>query len=197
MPTYRNITIKLVSHFDILTIPEYAPPATLNDPFSIPPYLVNAEKSLVSVYVSTYPLSQFWLSYSISAPHPPKSFCYFKLFINGASIVSWGCGKEDGYKGKTMFSLFDSGERWMGVPGIDVRAFYFASDSETIQQTKNNALGDIMEVRVYRSKGRIRINPELESFRDLVNQSNGPSSQSLQQPAYKKTQPRNIKGGVR
>ncbi|KAL8955925.1 MAG: hypothetical protein Q9193_006388, partial [Seirophora villosa] len=117
MPAYRNITINLVSQFDILNIPEYAPPASLEDPFAAPPTPV--DKSLVSCYIPIYPLSQFWLSYSISAPHPPKALYYFKLFINGACVVSWGCGEENGFKGKTTYGLFDSGQRWMGEPGVD------------------------------------------------------------------------------
>ncbi|KAL8727911.1 MAG: hypothetical protein Q9166_005737 [cf. Caloplaca sp. 2 TL-2023] len=191
MPVYRNITINLVSQFDILNIPEYAPPAMPDDPFLAPPALV--DNSLVSCYVPTYPLSQFWFSYSISAPHPPKALYYFKLFINGASVVSWGCGERNGFKGSTMYGLFDSGDRWMGVPDVAARAFTFASDATT-QQSMSNALGQVMEIRVYRSGGRKRVRPKLEEFSAVVARSvyHVPVSQSKNG----KGQPQNIKGGI-
>ncbi|KAL8773028.1 MAG: hypothetical protein Q9209_002048 [Squamulea sp. 1 TL-2023] len=191
MPVYRNITINLVSQFDILNIPEYAPPAKSDDPFSTPPTLV--DNSLVSCYVPTYPLSQFWFSYSISAPHPPKALYYFKLFINGASVVSWGCGERDGFKGRTMYGLYDSGDRWMGAPDVAARAFTFASDATT-QQSMSNTLAQMMEIRVYRARGRRRIMPELEQFSAVIARSGNQVHPS--QLKNSKGQPQNIKGGV-
>ncbi|KAL8686077.1 MAG: hypothetical protein Q9218_007365 [Villophora microphyllina] len=172
MPTYRNITINLVSQFDILNIPEYAPPATHSDPFSEVPALV--DKSLVSCYIPIYPLSQFWLSYSVSAPHPPKALYFFKFFINGVCVVSWGCGEDNGFKGKTMYALFDSGELWMGEPTVDAMGFGFTSDATT-QTSTSSMPGHAMEVRVYRARGRRRIKPELEDVRTVVGR---PSKQS-------------------
>ncbi|KAL8988722.1 MAG: hypothetical protein Q9177_002248 [Variospora cf. flavescens] len=191
MPAYRNITINLVSQFDILNIPEYAPPTPFDDPFSAPPAL--ADKSLVSCYIPIYPLSQFWLSYSISAPHPPKALYYFKLFINGACVVSWGCGEENGFKGKTTYGLFDSGDRWMGEPGVDVRAFTFACGTST-RYAMHGIPGQMMEVRVYRSRGRKRTRPELEDFKAIIARSGNQS----QPPQLKgsKGQSKNLLGGI-
>lgn len=191
MPVYRNITINLVSQFDILNIPEYAPPATPDDPFSPPAF---ADNSLVTCYVPTYPLSQFWFSYSISPPHPPKALYYFKLFINGASIVSWGCGEKDGFKGRTMYGLYDSGGRWMGMPDVAARAFTFVDDATT-QRSMSNTLAHVMEIRVYRARGRKRIRPKLEDFSAVVIRSGNqlPSSQ----PKGSKAQSQNIKGGIK
>ncbi|CAO1599843.1 hypothetical protein XANCAGTX0491_003554 [Xanthoria calcicola] len=190
MPVYRNITINLVSQFDILNIPEYAPPATPDDPFSPPAF---ADNSLVTCYVPTYPLSQFWFSYSISPPHPPKALYYFKLFINGASIVSWGCGEKDGFKGRTMYGLYDSGGRWMGMPDVAARAFTFVDDATT-QRSMSNTLAQVMEIRVYRARGRKRIRPKLEDFSAVVVRSGNqlPSSQTKSS----KAQSQNIKGGI-
>ena len=102
MPTYRTLTLSLVSQFDILTIPEYAPPSIPPDPFtdvSTVPTLVNPSTFTVSVYIPTYPGSQFWLSYSIAPPWPHGMVYYFKLFVNGECLVNWGCGEEEGHKG--------------------------------------------------------------------------------------------------
>ena len=167
MPTYRSIIISLISQFDILTIPEYAPPSTPNDPFSPSPTLVEPDLSLVSVYIPTYPSSQFWLSYNISPPHPPNALYYFKLFLNGACVASWGCGEEDEYRGKTVFGLFESSESWKGERGVEKRALCFASENDD-PQSVSDPLGDFLEVRVYRSNGRKRIMPEIQDFRTLA-----------------------------
>ncbi|KAL8831549.1 MAG: hypothetical protein Q9170_005249 [Blastenia crenularia] len=190
MPAYRNITISLVSQFDILNIPEYAPPA-LDDPFSASPALV--DNSLVSCYVPIYPLSQFWLSYSISAPHPPKALYYFKLFIDGACVVSWGCGEENGFKGKTMYGLYDSGERWMGEPGIDARVFGFA-DEATAHRPMNNSLAQVIEVRVYRARGRKRTRPMLEDFKVVMARSG--NQRPMLPIKGSKSQSQKTKGGI-
>jgi hypothetical protein len=167
MPTYRSITLSLVSQLGILTIPEYPPPPTTSpDPFFAgnAPTLLNSDESLVSVYIPTYPCSRFWLAYSISPPYPPNAVYYFKLFINGRHVVSWGCGKADGYKGKTMFGLYDAGENRKGRSCIERRAFSFADDDIRKIGAGVSAEEDMMEVRVFRSKGRKRIRPEVVAF---------------------------------
>lgn len=174
MPTYRSITISLVSQFDILTIPEYAPPSTSTDPFSETPTLVDPGQSLVSVYVPTYPSSQFWLSYSISPPYPPHALFYFKLFLNNTHVVSWGCGAEDEYKGKTMFGVYCAGDSRLGKVGIEKRVFCFASEeygSGKVDGSRER-LGDVMEVRVYRARGRKRIWPELVELKEPTKKGN-------------------------
>ncbi|KAL8763150.1 MAG: hypothetical protein Q9194_007413 [Teloschistes cf. exilis] len=188
MPTYRNITINLVSQFDILNIPEYAPPTTHSDPFAENPALI--DKSLVSCYIPIYPLSRFWFAYSISAPHPPKALYYFKLFMNGACVVSWGCGEENGFKGKTMYALFDSGELWMGEPTVDAMGFGFRSETMD-PNSLNGMLGHAMEVRVYRARGRRRIKPDLEDARAVVGKQSQTSKTSGSGPGTQA-----VKGGV-
>ncbi|KAL8635249.1 MAG: hypothetical protein Q9228_007243 [Teloschistes exilis] len=188
MPTYRNITINLVSQFDILNIPEYAPPTTHSDPFAENPALI--DKSLVSCYIPIYPLSRFWFAYSISAPHPPKALYYFKLFMNGACVVSWGCGEENGFKGKTMYALFDSGELWMGEPTVDAMGFGFRSETMD-PNSLNGMLGHAMEVRVYRARGRRRIKPDLEDARAVVGKQSQASKTSGSRPGTQA-----VKGGV-
>ncbi|KAL8969305.1 MAG: hypothetical protein Q9183_002063 [Haloplaca sp. 2 TL-2023] len=169
MPTYRNITINLISQLGILNIPEYDPPAAAHDPFSEPQAIV--DNSLVSCYVPIYPLSQFWFQYNISAPHPPRALYFFKLFINGTCIVSWGCGEENGFKGSTMYGLYDSGERCTGEPGVDMRGFGFARGAAS-QGPSDAMLERVMEIKVYRSRCRRRIQPELEEFKTPGGQTN-------------------------
>lgn len=172
MPTYRSITTSLVSQFDILIIPEYEPPKTPIDPFLNAPTLINHDHSLVSVYIPTYPSSQFWLCYSIAPPYPPKMLYYFKLYINKTHIVSWGCGEEDGYEGKTMFGLFDPGPSSSKLSQIERRVLCFAPENNNGNQLTSDNLSDVLEVKVFRSKGRKRMAPELKDFRSVSGVTN-------------------------
>ena len=228
MPRFRNITLSLQSQYDILTIPEYAPPTLLppanvpspaigvalskglppipsnlpEDPFTIdagssnqPVYsllrsdsnisLLNTETSTISVFVPNYPRSQFWPAYSIEGPHPPGLLYYFKLFLHGRHIVSWGCGEEDGYEGKAMFGIFrhQSGKR------AESWAFCFGPDDRDVTPVRRGGLReqldhsrDAMEIRVYRSRGRTRVPTELKTF-------DGPRQVKLP-----KGHPRNVQG---
>ncbi|KAI9812161.1 MAG: hypothetical protein M1827_004827 [Pycnora praestabilis] len=194
MPTYRSITLSLISQFDMLTIPEYAPPthspsttatvppnlSSSNDPTAnltntttttmipFPPTLINPALSLVSIYIPTYANSQFWLRYSIAAPHPPHALYYFKLFIDNTHIVSWGCGEGNQWRGKCMFGLFDGGEDWMRERSVEKRIFRFARDdvggggNGESREEGGTKEGSVMEIRVFRAKGRVRVGKVLE-----------------------------------
>ncbi|KAL9117197.1 MAG: hypothetical protein Q9187_006267, partial [Circinaria calcarea] len=163
MPTYRSITLSLVSQFDVLTLPEFAPPTHSNDPFSPTPTLVNTDQSLVSVYIPTYPNSQFWIAYSVTAPYPPNAIFYFKLFVNGTPILSWGCSEDDGFKGKTMFGIFET-ELQDGAKALEKRLLGFGPDEPKAAKMHKGSLSDVMEVRVFRSRGRTRIHPVTANF---------------------------------
>ena len=179
MPTYRSITISLVSQFDILTIPEFGPPQTPNDPFISAPTLVNHDHSLVSIYIPTYPSSQFWLHYSITPPYPPKMLYYFKLYINGNLIVSWGCGEEDGYEGKTMFGLFHPGSGPSKGNRLEQRVFCFGPDRPLGDEPPSlDNLNDVIETKVFRSKGRKRIKSEVEGYQTVSGKTNADSAKS-------------------
>ena len=108
--------------------------------------------------------------------------------------MSWGCGEENGFKGSTMYGLYDSGERCTGGPGVDMRGFGFASEAAS-QGPADALLGRVMEVKVYRSRSRRRIQPELEEFQTLGAQT------TKQAPAPKSSGPRvkaaSTKGGIR
>ncbi|KAI9679853.1 MAG: hypothetical protein M1817_004867 [Caeruleum heppii] len=160
MPTYRSITLSLISQFDILTIPEFSP--TLSHTLSAQsnPDTSTADPppsphSTVSVLIPSYPSSQFWLSYSIAPPHPPRAQYYFKLYLAGRHVVSWGVSERNGFVGKTMFGLFDAGEDWMGIERVERRAFCFGA--EGVDQSSEMDEKPVMEVRVFRAKGRKRV----------------------------------------
>ena len=170
MPSYRSITISLISQYDILTIPEYNPPRpSSDDPFvaSQGPKHIDITKSIVSVYVPRFPRSQFWLCYSIRPPHPPNALYYFKVYLSGKELMSWGCGENEGYKGKAMWGLYDTGIDWMGEKTIERRVLCFSGKDEV--QHHGEASHDpehALEIRVYRAKGRKQIVPQVERLTD-------------------------------
>ena len=170
MPTFRSITTSLVSQFDICDVPEFTPPAALNDPFSTPPPSIDTDRALVSVYIPIYPTSRFWLSYSISPPNPPKLLYYFKLYINGRSIVSWGCGADNDFQGRTMFGLFER----IQIDGnvrksyFERRLLCFGSEDESVQNEIPKSLSGLMEIKVFRSNGRKRIEPEIKDYQSSL-----------------------------
>ena len=153
MPGYRSITLGVISQYDCLQLPEYPPRQPPEDPFTTRPTLISPSEALVSVYIPSYPGSNFWLSYSISTPHPPRALYYFKLSINGNPVANWGCGEQEGYAGKTMFGLYRGADG-----GIERRAFGFAEQDGPGKGPN----GEMMEIKVYRAKGKRTIMPEIE-----------------------------------
>ena len=79
--------------------------------------------------------------------------------------MSWGCSEDDGYKRKTMFGLFDSGKTSPKRPVLQRRALCFAAedDDDAAKYAADN-LDQVMEVRVFRSRGRKRIRPEIGEY---------------------------------
>lgn len=64
-----------------------------------------------------------------------------------------------------MFAMSDSIQSWMGQPNIERRAICFVSPEEAANTVHaSNSFEDFMELKVYRSKGRKRIQPILESL---------------------------------
>ena len=187
MPSYGSISITLVSQFDILTIPEFAPaPMSLSstkDTSPDPVSLVNEEASLVSVYVPTYRGSQFWLTYSISPPYFPKAIFYFKLFLNQVHLVSWGVTEEDGYAGKTTFGLFQSQNGVLGRTITEKRGLSFGNCDQA-----EGTPPDVLEVRVFRSKGRKRhgiILGEVEEVMEKVHENERDAGEPLRREGIK------------
>ena len=62
-----------------------------------------------------------------------------------------------------MFGLFDAEPGWFGEGGVEKRAFCFARERGG-EAVNEGGLGDVLEVRVFRSKGRRRTEPEMGRF---------------------------------
>ncbi len=167
MPVSHGVKVQLKSQYDIQTIPEYAPPPSKRKS-SIK--LLDQERSLISVYIPRLECSQFWICYSAAPSDGLTKFFYFKLSLDGAHVVSWGCGEGDGYEGKTMFGLFGTGKR-----DAQKRAFFFSQlETEREGEDQESMKPDgVLELRIYRSSSRKRIPPDLVEFRDTHIGRNG------------------------
>lgn len=175
MPTYRSINIELHSQFDIETFPEYRPRSPeyyaehgVKGP--IPPH-VDDKTSTCNVYVPVLPGSQFWIGYSVSPPVPDDQLFLFKLFINGAHIVSWSTGKEHGWKGKTMFGLYER-EYEHGRTRVEKRVLCFTPPNRKTKEWSDVAdafdTDAYMEIRIHRAHASKRFMRQVEPYKDTV-----------------------------
>ncbi|KAF2744794.1 hypothetical protein M011DRAFT_470104 [Sporormia fimetaria CBS 119925] len=165
MPEHRGISLALHSQFDIETLPEYFP---AEQTYDSPPY-INDKASTVSVFIPVFPGSQFWLSYVVNLPLPDEQCVFFKLFIDGAHVVSWSCGKKEDWKGKTVFGLFEKVEE-DGKRRVEKRVLCFASPGEG---TGNGEKERYLEVKVFRARARKRIPRVCEEFEGTGFAKNG------------------------
>ncbi|OCK75284.1 hypothetical protein K432DRAFT_362360 [Lepidopterella palustris CBS 459.81] len=197
MPNFRTISISLRSQYDVDSIPEFDPPdKNAKARFSTTPLIPSLPKAIdettstASVYIPVYPSSQFWVCYNISPPVHPGTYFFFKLFINGAHVVSWGCGKEAQWKGKTMFALYESPEDKDAKKRVEKRALFFAPKGEG----ENTVLGigptAFVEVRVHRANGRRREVRRLEEFSKTFHGQHGHGIELVNAGPAKKEHPK-------
>ena len=174
MPTYRGISVELRSQFDVEALPEYFPRPqayyTARGVSAPVPDVFDETGSTCSVYVPVLPASQFWINYYVSPPVPQHQFFLFKLFINGAHIVSWSCGKDNAWKGKTMFGLYEREQGEDGKKRIEKRALCFTTPDKVDGEWKdvNDAFDAhaYLEIRLHRASGRKRVARELEEYKE-------------------------------
>jgi hypothetical protein len=172
MPTYRSINIALHSQFDVETLPEYFPLSqeyyTARGVVRIAPRPIDDATSTCTVYVPVLPGSTFWIGYSVSPPVPDDHFFLFKLYINNAHIVSWSTGKEEGWRGKTMFGLYERPQDEEGKTKVEKRVLGFTcpdKDGSTWDDVKDPFDENMsMEIKVHRAHGRKRVERELEVY---------------------------------
>jgi hypothetical protein len=180
MPTYRSINIALHSQFGIETLPEYYPLSqahytSLGIACTVPK-LVDDDASTCSVYIPVLPGSTFWIGYSVSPPVPDGHYFLFKLYINGTHIVSWSTGKKDGWKGKTMFGLYERAEDADGKKRFEKRMLCFTPPDPRDKMWKDvtDAFDEkmCMEIKVHRAHGRKRVEREMEEYKDTQHAKN-------------------------
>lgn len=103
------------------------------------------------------------------ATEPKAPWYYFKLFMNGRHIASWGTDSELRPTGQVMRALYDPTSRWNYKHddtiykncGTEIRPFYFSN----IQERSAADDGGLMEVCVFRSSSRRRKEPNPAEFK--------------------------------
>ena len=171
MPIYRSISVKLHSQFDIETYPEYIPRSQSYyfdrglEPPANPPVFDDEQASTCNVYVPVYPNSQFWISYAILPPVPRDQHFLFKLYINGAHVVSWSTGKEEGWTGKTMFALCEM-EDDAGKERVERRILLLTPPKDGRWGDVDNVWDEksCLEIRVHRALGKKRVERKVVEY---------------------------------
>jgi hypothetical protein len=113
--------------------------------------------------------TRFWIRYRILPRAAKSKYYYFKLFMNGREITSWGCDVEKQADGEITRALFDPvvtddncySDDATGIiykkMGLERRVFLFMKEAERRGgQISAAADGGLLEVRIYRSSNRAR-----------------------------------------
>lgn len=172
MPIYRSIKVVLHSQLDVDKLQEFFPePRAVYAARGIHefiPELVDEKTSTCSVYVPILPGSLFWISYSVFPPVPKGQFFVFKLSVNDTHVVTWSTGKDEGWKGKTMFGLFEDTSNKSGRVRVQKRALRFtpctgraSADQGSIDVFDKKAR---IEIKVNRAHSRRRIERQVEIY---------------------------------
>ena len=114
---------------------------------------------------------RFFLKYAIEPPHPQGQLFYFKLFMNGRHISSWGVNPRTNPRGQVLRGLFEPDGMWsfsdnnritLKRSGIESRPFLFTPDIDGKSAADD---GGLIEVRIFRANARKRRAPDLITFR--------------------------------
>ncbi|KPM38099.1 hypothetical protein AK830_g8463 [Neonectria ditissima] len=188
MPCFRGVDVSIFTHPGTKKLPEF-PHSDAASVHVLPP--TNRTSNLwesesvcsdidspriqkvgprVSVYIPSAPGSQFGVHYSVTRIPEPPCHLYFKIFLNGRNITSWGINPVVQASGSVTRALFEPDDRWHykedGVvhrrEGIEARCLYFLPPSSSTSVADD---GGLIEVQAFRSKGRKRRAPMLGQHR--------------------------------
>ncbi|KAI0598121.1 hypothetical protein F4775DRAFT_556583 [Biscogniauxia sp. FL1348] len=198
MPYFRGIELSIIASYEAQSLPEYPHPdgssvrllrtgAALEDlqdadrPSLQPsassgstdtdPTRQKKVNPRVSVYIPSLPGEQFWLRYSVNQSPPPSRCIFFKMYMNGRHIVSWGVDTNNRTSGSVTRALYEPGDRWgdtaaglqVGTVGIETRYFHFmlGLDKKSVAED-----GGLIEVHIFRCRGRKRVAAKLDAYRN-------------------------------
>ncbi|KAJ4389317.1 hypothetical protein N0V93_006783 [Gnomoniopsis smithogilvyi] len=195
MPSFRGIDISIITQSEFGRLPEYPHPdgsyfqslatkqaAGQSQPPSSEPgnedAIANGSANVgdpdarISVYIPSLPGSQFWINYVVENEPSPPCHLFFKLHMNGRHITSWGINPKVKSQGRVEKALYEPCDRWNqednGVvfkqEGIEARYFYFVSDQQQVSVADD---GGLIEVLVFRAKGRKRRAANLSQYRKM------------------------------
>ncbi|KAI1262175.1 hypothetical protein F5Y18DRAFT_162584 [Xylariaceae sp. FL1019] len=164
----RRLTAATAGHQDNTGLNPTSSSPTTSEPYD--PTLEKKENPRVSVYISSLPGEQFWLRYVIAQSPAPSKCIFFKMIMNGRHITSWGIDTTCRTAGNVMRALYEPGGGPGGMsdpdgstyPGIETRYFHFTAGLGHLSAAED---GGLIEVQVFRSKGRKRVAPMLGTYR--------------------------------
>ncbi|KAF5595432.1 hypothetical protein FPCIR_4470 [Fusarium pseudocircinatum] len=187
MPSLEGIEVAIVTQSELAKLPEF-PLSDSSSQSVLPsadqlscsslaassrlgslPRQLRKTSPRISVYIPSDPGSRFGIHYALSETSQLPRYLYFKIFMNGRNFTNCGVRVLDGASGSITRSLCEPSERWKykedGVlrirDGIEARCFSFLPHAH--QSVAED--GGLIEVQVFRAKGRIRRLPILESHR--------------------------------
>lgn len=114
--------------------------------------------------------AQFWIEYDVEHNSIPPAFLFFKLYMNGRHITSWGINPRIKTGGQVEKALYEPSERWdheengviLKQNGIEARYFHFVAGQQEQSVAED---GGLIEVQVFRAKGRKRRAAKLDQYR--------------------------------
>ncbi len=103
--------------------------------------------------------AKFFFSYTINKVPGGQNYLFFKVFMNGGHIVSWGIDLRKVSSGSTFRALYEPSDRFqqndngvlLKAAGIEARHFRFVSEPAD-QSVADD--GGLVEFQVFRAKGR-------------------------------------------
>ncbi|CAM1510284.1 Fc.00g006190.m01.CDS01 [Cosmosporella sp. VM-42] len=189
MPCFRGVDVSIFTQSDPGRLPEFSHPdassVRLLPPLDWPPSPqssgpagssdsdsthIQKASPRISVYIPSIPGSQFWFHYSIQRVPEPPCQLYFKISMNGRPIANWGINPAANPSGSVTRALYEPCDRWhykeddivLKREGIEARYFHFLPTSDSISVAED---GGVIEVQVFRARGRKRKAPVLVQHR--------------------------------
>ncbi|KAM7204387.1 hypothetical protein V8F33_001689 [Rhypophila sp. PSN 637] len=185
MPSFRGIEISLITRPDDERIPEYPHPDSSSarlvgdgSPSQVSPFepdlapdgspvtkAVWHQKSnpTISVYMPSVPGSAFAINYTITQLHSAEAkYMFFKLYLNGRGILSWGIEPVLGKTRQVVRSIWAPGGHLAYQAGLEERNFVFLPGQENKSAAED---GGLIEIQAFRARARRAKAPRVEEFR--------------------------------
>ncbi|KAJ8065059.1 hypothetical protein OCU04_005772 [Sclerotinia nivalis] len=194
MPAHKGIKLHIISQWELKMHPEFPHPESTQFTFRSPKLdkeafeghghspaakandskadrLLGRQSSIISVYIPSASGSRFFVRYNVCDAADQSPWFYFKLYMNGRHITSWGTNSKTRPTGQVMKALFEPGAEWdykegkttYKNPGTEFRPFFFRQEEGGRGAADD---GGLIEIKVFRARGRKRRNPKLEQYKD-------------------------------
>ncbi|APA10113.1 hypothetical protein sscle_06g048830 [Sclerotinia sclerotiorum 1980 UF-70] len=194
MPAHKGIKLHIISQWELKMHPEFPHPESTQFTFRSPKLdreafeghghspatkandskadrLLGRQSSIISVYIPSASGSRFFVRYNVCDAADQSQWFYFKLYMNGRHITSWGTNSKTRPTGQVMKALFEPGAEWdykegkttYKNPGTEFRPFFFRQEDGCRGAADD---GGLIEIKVFRARGRKRRNPKLEQYKD-------------------------------